>query len=99
LVLGHFVLPFAALLSARLKRRPRRLAAVAAWLLFAHYWDLFWLALPSLQPTRPAPALSDLFAFVGVGALAGAFVVFRLRGRHAVPVKDPFLHDSARYSP
>ena len=46
----------------------------------------------------PVPHWTALTAFAGVGGGAVAFVLFRARGRHTLPVKDPFLPDSLRYA-
>jgi hypothetical protein len=99
LVLGQFLLPFFALLSRDLKRQPRSLAWVAAWTLLAHWVDMYWLIMPRLDPGGPRPSLWDLTAFVGVGGVAVAFTIHRMRGSAAVPVRDPYLDDSMRYLP
>lgn len=97
LIVGHFVLPFAALLSRSLKRDRRKLAAVGIWILMIHYLDLYWLVMPTLHPEGSAFHWSNVTAFAGVGLLAIAFGVWRLRGRFTVPVKDPYLGHSLRY--
>ncbi len=99
LVVFHFVIPFFLLLSRDLKRTPGRLAFMAVWILVVHYVDVYWVVMPRLHPEAPRPALVDLTAWVGVGAAALAFVLWRLRGRPPVPVGDPFLPDSLRYEP
>jgi hypothetical protein len=95
----NFIVPFFLLLSRDLKRSPRALAAIASWLLFTHWVDMYWLVMPRLHPDRPSPGWMDLTAFVGVGAAAVAWTVWRLRGNVAVPVRDPYLEDSLRYQP
>lgn len=97
LIFGHFFLPFGALLSRSLKRDVRKLALVAAWILFIHWVDIFWLVMPSLTPDGFSLRIWDFTAFAGVGLIAVAFGVSRLRGRYAVPIKDPYLADSLRY--
>jgi hypothetical protein len=99
LVLFHFVIPFFALLSRDLKRQPRSLAVMAAWVLLVHYVDVYWVIMPRLHPQAPRPHWTDFTAFVGIGAAALAFTVWRMRGRAAVPVRDPYLQDSLRYEP
>ena len=99
LVVFQFLVPFFLLLSRPLKRDPRRLAGLAAWLLLAHWVDLYWVIMPRLHEGGPRPALWDLTAFVGVGGIAIAFALFRMRGVVAVPVRDPYLADSLRYLP
>jgi hypothetical protein len=99
LALFNFLVPFFLLLSRDLKRDPRRLSWIAAWLLFTHWVDLYWLIMPHLDGGGPRPSLWDLAAFVGVGGVAVAFGVLRMRGVAAVPVRDPYLEDSMRYLP
>jgi len=97
LILGHFVIPFGALLSRSLKRDRSRLALVAFWLLLVHAVDLYWLIMPVLSPEGPSFHWTLLTAFVGVGGVAVAFAVWRARGQFNVPVKDPYLADSLAY--
>ncbi len=97
LIFGHFFLPFGALLSRSLKRNPRRLAIVAIWILLVHYIDIYWLVMPSLHPEGFSLHWTNFTAFLGVGLLAVAFAVSRLRGRFAIPVRDPYLAESLRY--
>jgi hypothetical protein len=98
LAVTHFVIPFLALLSRRLKETPRLLASVAMWLLLAHFLDLYWLVMPALSPEGPAPHVLDLAAMVGVGGLCLSFALWLARGAYAVPVGDPSLPDSLRYT-
>ncbi len=99
LVLFHFFIPFFVLLSRDLKRSPRALTVMAVWVLLVHYVDVYWVIMPRLDPQGPRPHWTDLTAFVGIGAAALAFTVWRMRGRPAVPVGDPYLEDSLRYEP
>lgn len=99
LAVGHFAVPFLALLSRDLKRDVRKLAVVAIWLLLAHWVDVHWVIMPHVHEAGPAPSWLDLTAFVGVGAAFLAFLVFRMRGAATVPVRDPYLEDSLRYQP
>ena len=50
LLLFHFALPFALLLSARLKRSAQQLATVAGILLIADLVHLYWLVEPAFHP-------------------------------------------------
>ncbi len=97
LFFGHFLLPFFALLSRALKRTPRPLGLVAAWLLFFHYLDVYWIIMPALHPQAPHPHWADLTAWVGIGGIAVAFGIWRIRGRYTVPVGDPYLQISLQY--
>ena len=97
LIFGHFFLPFGALLSRSLKRDPRKLAVVGVWILLVNYIDIFWLVMPTLHPEGFSIHWTNFTAFLGVGLLAIAFGVWRLRGRLPVPVRDPYLPESLRY--
>jgi hypothetical protein len=97
LIFCHFFVPFGALLSRSLKRDPRKLAAVATWILLVHFVDVYWLVMPTFYPEGFSPQWMDVTAPAGIGLLAAAFAVFRLRGNYAVPVRDPHLADSLRY--
>lgn len=99
LVLFQFVLPFFVLLSRDLKRRPRALGAISVYLLVVHYVDVYWVMMPALHHEGPSPHFTDLTAVLGVGAAGVAFVIWRMRGRPAIPVGDPYLDDSLRYDP
>jgi len=97
LLFGHFVLPWAGLVSRWAKRNPRSLAFWAAWILVVHWVDLFWLIRPELGPTGPAPHLLDLLCFVGVGGVWAAGLA-RLAGERALVARgDPRLEDSLRF--
>jgi hypothetical protein len=97
LIVGHFFVPFAFLLSRDLKRSPGRLSLVAGWALLMNLLDLFWLVWPTYNANEARPHWSLLFGFVGLGCLAAAFALWKLRGHHTLPVRDPFLEVSLRY--
>lgn len=97
LIFGHFFLPFGALLSRSLKRNPRQLAFVGVWILLVHYIDIYWLVMPTAYPDGFAVHWTDFTAFLGIGLLAIAFGVFRMRGKLPIPVRDPYLPESLRY--
>jgi hypothetical protein len=97
LMIGHFALPFFLLLSRDLKRKPGRLSVVAFWMLLVHFLDIYWLVMPSLDPENARFPWSLPFAVLGIGGIAIAFAVSKMRGQHPLPVKDPFLSTSLRY--
>jgi hypothetical protein len=97
LIITHFFIPFLALLSRKLKRNPRHLRIAGFWLLAVNFLDLYWLIIPSLSPDHVIFPVWLIAAWVGVGGLAIAFALWRLRGHYAVPVRDPFLSVSLRY--
>ena len=97
LIVGHFAVPFLILLSRDLKRNPRALAAIAVWVMFVHYVDLYWIVMPALHTGDLALHWTQLTSFAGVGGLALGFGLWRLRGAYPVPIGDPYLEESLRY--
>ncbi len=47
ILVGHFVLPFLLLLSRYPKRWKGVLATICVWMLFMHYIDMYWMAVPA----------------------------------------------------
>jgi hypothetical protein len=97
LLVGHFLLPFAGLVSRYAKRSRPMLAFWAFWLLAMHWLDLWWLILPEHSPQgAPAPWL-DLLCWLGVGGLWAAALVRVAGARSLVPRGDPRLAESLRF--
>src|SRR5262249_52029617 len=94
LVVGHFALPFFALLSRPLKRRPRLLAIAGAWLVVMHYVDIVWSVIPVLHRATPVHWL-DFAAPLAVLGLATALAVARMPARLAA--EDPRLREAHTY--
>jgi hypothetical protein len=97
LLVGHFALPFLALLPRWTKRHAGALAALCWWLLAMHWLDTYWLVMPEITPAGPAPHWLDLAALLAVGGLAAAFGAWRMRGAATVPRGDPRLGESLEY--
>ena len=97
LIVGHFLVPFLALMSRNVKRRLPTLVAGASWMLFMHYVDLTWLIRPAHSPGVVPLSLMDLATFVGIGGVFGAALVRRLSAHALVPVNDPRLHESVSF--
>lgn len=91
IILFHFALPFATLLSRDLKRRASLLAKVAAFMLLMRFVDMYWTITPAFSPKDFAPHWLDLVAFLGVGGLWIATFVRQLQKRPLLPLQDPEL--------
>ncbi len=65
LAVGHFLIPFFALLFRRVKRNRRALGVVAAWVLVFHYLDVYWIVMPALHPGSTWPNWTHLTALAG----------------------------------
>jgi hypothetical protein len=84
----HFALPFAALLSKRIKRDPFWLAAVAVLLLVVHFFNDAWLVLPAFGYEEIRVHWLDLAAVVAVGALWLSVFAWQLKRQPAVLVYE-----------
>jgi hypothetical protein len=97
LIVGHFGLPFFALLNGRWKRHLGYLAVVAGWMLVMHFVDLTWLVLPLYDTTGVRPHWVDLGALLLVGGLSCAWIVRSYFAVAPVPVHDPDLAEGLDY--
>lgn len=79
LIVFHFAVPFAVLLSRRAKQRRAWLAWIAALLLLANLADALWLIVPNFRAQGFALRWTDLFAPMGMGALWWTFYIGQLR--------------------
>ncbi|NJL28474.1 MAG: hypothetical protein HC897_11590 [Thermoanaerobaculia bacterium] len=94
LVLGHFVLPFALLLSADLKKKPQRLMLVAVWLLLMRWLDLYWQVAPSVSHGEVAFGPLDVLTPLAIGGLWVWVLLGQLKNRSLVPVHEPELKEA-----
>lgn len=103
LIIFHFAVPFVILLSREVKRKPKMLAIVAAFILFMRLSDMFYLIEPSPTVgsghTEPGFHISlfDIIAPIGIGGLWLAYFFRELKRRPLVPVKDPFLENAVEH--
>jgi hypothetical protein len=97
LIICHFVVPFALLLSRDLKRKPKQLSLVAGWALLVNLLDIYWLVMPAYNEKQPTFSIWLPLGWLGMGGLAIAIAIWKMRGHYTVPVKDPFLDVSLRY--
>jgi hypothetical protein len=101
ILIGHFVIPFLALLVLAVKRRPVLVAALGIWLLVMHYLDCYWNVMPDAAarttwtPLAPLWDLAALLLICGIASLAWST---RRSGEPAVPRGDPDLVPSLDYS-
>jgi hypothetical protein len=95
LVVFHFAVPFAILLSQSLKKDPRKLSWVAAWMIFMRFVDLFWIAAPAWN--KEHLAISRLWMYpIFALAMAGIWTALFLRNlakRPLIAKYDPRLYD------
>lgn len=95
LVVFHFALPFALLLSRDLKRQARRLAGIAVVVLAMRLVDLYWMVAPNFPEAQHGLSAHwlDVVAPIGIGGMWMAAFMHQLRGRPLVPLYDPRLKE------
>jgi hypothetical protein len=105
LILGHFFIPFAFLMSRHVKRNPIGLAIGAIFLLVIHCIDMQFLILPN-HGTHEGHGIgaylahihwADFGCFIGVLALVTGFVLWNVRSSNLLPVRDPRLAESLHF--
>ena len=91
LAVVHWAVPMFGLMPQAAKERPRVLAFWAAWLLLAHYLDLYWLVMPELSRSGPSMHPIDIGCFLGFASGYVALVARAARRVELLPVGDPRL--------
>ena len=94
LALFQFAFPFVLLLSEKLKKDPRKLARVAAFLLAMRLVDMAWMIGPAFHPGRLSLHWMDVLAPVALGGIWIALFLRFLQSRPLLPLGDPFLLES-----
>jgi hypothetical protein len=88
LVVFHFAVPFALLLSRQLKRKARTLVRLASWLIFMRIVDIFWHIEPVSHPTFHVSWV-HFAVLAGMGGLWMAYFFRNLRSRPLLAVNAP----------
>jgi hypothetical protein len=94
--LFHWLVPFSLLLSKDLKRNKKRLTRVCQWMIFAKFFDLFWLVEPNFKDAARNLHFSwGILEYVAVPvamtALWVAIYCRNLQARPLVVTNDPHL--------
>jgi hypothetical protein len=88
LVLFHFAVPFAILLSRPFKRDIRKLVWLAVWMLLMRYVDLFWIVEPNFSKTLSV-TLADIVVPIAIGGFWLAYFFYNLGALPLLPAYDP----------
>jgi uncharacterized membrane protein YpjA len=96
LILGRFAVPYAVLLSQDAKMDPKRLGFIAAWILGAHWLDLFWLVMPTHSPAFSLSWIELGFPVFIVGAVISV-LSFKMQRHSLVPTGDPKLERARHF--
>ncbi|PJA98501.1 MAG: quinol:cytochrome C oxidoreductase [Ignavibacteriales bacterium CG_4_9_14_3_um_filter_30_11] len=93
IIFGHFIVPFATLLSHPSKTNLKKLKFISIWILAMHFIDLYWLIMPSMHGN----GLHYSFSWMDISFLAASvgiiiFMFNKMFERYnLIPVKDPKL--------
>jgi hypothetical protein len=100
LLLFHFALPFALLLSQTLKKNPKTFSAIAIFIICIRIVDVFWLVEPNfVNVDHPVFTISwlDFVAPIGFGGLWLAMFFRTLQTRPLLPLGTPDLQKALNH--
>jgi hypothetical protein len=97
LVIGHFALPFALLLSRDIKRNFRLLRGIAIFILCMRLVDLYWVVAPDFRKGGFGVSWMDFVAPVGLFGIWLAYFFLQLEKRPLMPVNDPGLVEALEH--
>ncbi len=93
LIIGHFIVPFLALLSFPSKTDPKRLKFMSIWILVVHFLDVYWMIMPGMKVESGGYffSWSDLVFPVAVVGLLIIIFTSMAKKYNLIPVRDPKL--------
>ena len=97
LVVGHFALPFALLLSRDLKRNFKLLASIAVFILLMRLVDLYWTVAPDFLKGSFGLSWMDFAAPAGIIGIWLAYFLTQLERRPLIPMNDPNLEEALQH--
>lgn len=97
LIVGHWLFPFAGLMSRFTKRRVPLMVFWAVWILIMHWVDLYWLIMPELSPEGIPFAPVDLTLMVGMAGVFIASLALIAGDRPLICHRDPRLVESLNF--
>lgn len=93
LLIFHFGIPFALLLSRDLKRNAGRLVWIAGFLVVTRWLDMLWQIAPTFHPSFHLSWM-DVVVPLAVGGLWFGYFGWELARRPLLPVNDPYLEEA-----
>ena len=91
IIVGHFIVPYALLLSRDLKKNIGKLRIIATWILVARVADYYWHVVPDLHKDGLSITLLDVGLPLALGGIFISLFVSQLGGRSLLPINDPAL--------
>lgn len=97
LLFGHFVIPFAYLISRHIKRSKEALLVGAVWMLVAHFIDMYWLVMPEWNNGEFILDIGVIATSLAVIALFVFYFVHQLSRGNLRPIGDPRAPESLAF--
>jgi hypothetical protein len=103
LLILHFIVPFVVLLPRWTKRIVPVLSVMAVWFLVMHWFDLHWVAMPSMGEGTESGYVHGGFhwlnftTWLGLAGIYFGAVIWRMRRHPLVPQNDPRLEESLAF--
>jgi hypothetical protein len=94
LIVCHFAIPFALLLSRAVKRHATGIVGVAVVVVIARLVDLWWLIAPELHREGISLSWLDVLLPIAMGSTWLGCFVWQLRGRAILPIYDPQFEEA-----
>ncbi len=91
LIVIHFVVPYVMILSQPSKSSKKRLKVVSYWILGAHYYNLYWLVMPTFSKDGPVLGWYELVFPIFTAGLIITTFNFVSKKRNLVAIGDPKL--------
>lgn len=91
LPIGHFGIPFVALIPRAAKRSFKWLLFMAIYMLVFHYIDIFWIVMPNHFEHGAVFGWLEIATFIGVGGIFVWLFWRKYTSAALVPVNDPGL--------
>ena len=92
LVLFHFAIPFALLLSRPFKRDIRKLVWLAVWMMLMRYLDLFWIIEPNFSKSLTV-TIADIVVPIAIGGIWLWYFFRNMAALPLLPAYDPDAHE------
>ncbi len=101
MIIGHFIFPFLVLIWRPIKRSPKLLSIMGAYILVMIALDMAWIILPMLavqDPSHATPKISEhlitVASVLGVVMIYGWFATMKMTKSPLIPTKDPTLPEA-----
>lgn len=91
IIVMHFIVPYALLLSRDIKRGANRLRVIAIWLVAVRVVEYYWHVAPEFHGGGLSLSLLDVALPILLGGVFVALFAMQLRGHPLLPLQDPGL--------